>query len=275
MPSTFALCQSLICCDLCLCLFLFVQVKSVKGPPNRAHILLSALNDLMNSLFNNPVDANLICAVKLLKVSNLNYICSQICIESFPGSSIVQGDNDNVFLNLQLTGSVLDDTWKESGTSHMEKLIQRIETILLDANCSRCVLYMNMVLCVRLLLKAQVQGNFRFKFNQLFTLKSLKHAEEFRVKPSYMTWLKCSDMSIFLLRDVRQMLLKLVELRSSDWGRVRVAAAASNATPDNDPNYFMVSVNLSIPPICLFFLNSTMFTVSVFVCHGFVFLLSE
>lgn len=36
------------------------------------------------------------------------------------------------------------------------------------------------------------------------------------------------------------MLLKLVELRSSDWGRVHAAAAASNATPDNDPNYFMV-----------------------------------
>lgn len=53
-------------------------------------------------------------------------------------------------------------------------------------------------------------------------------------------------MSIFLLRDVRQMLLKLVELRSSDWGRVRSAAAASNATPDNDPNYFMVSVSSTI-----------------------------
>lgn len=55
-------------------LFLFVyfhpQVKSGKGPPNRADILLSALNDLMNTLFNNPVDKNLICAVKLLKVSN-------------------------------------------------------------------------------------------------------------------------------------------------------------------------------------------------------------
>lgn len=38
------------------------------------------------------------------------------------------------------------------------------------------------------------------------------------------------------------MLLKLVELRSSDWGRVRDAVAASNATPDNDPNYFMVRV---------------------------------
>lgn len=35
------------------------------------------------------------------------------------------------------------------------------------------------------------------------------------------------------------MLLKLVELRSSDWGRVH-ASAASNATPENDPNYFMV-----------------------------------
>ncbi|KAM8760288.1 polyadenylate-binding protein-interacting protein 1 [Acanthopagrus schlegelii] len=123
-------------------LYLNLEVKSAKGHPNRADILLQALNDLMNSLFNNPVDANLICAVKLLK----------------------------------LTGSVLDDAWKESGKPHMEKLIQRIETILLDATCSR---------------------------------------------------------------DVRQMLLKLVELRSSDWGRVRAAAAASNATPDNDPNYFM------------------------------------
>lgn len=57
---------------------------------------------------------------------------------------------------------------------------------------------------------------------------------------------------IFLLRDVRQMLLKLVELRSSDWGRVRAPPAASNATPDNDPNYFMVSVNCTIPSIFLF-----------------------
>lgn len=60
-------------------------------------------------------------------------------------------------------------------------------------------------------------------------------------------------MSVFVLRDVRQMLLKLVELRSSDWGRVRAASAASNATPDNDPNYFMVSVNWTILPISLFF----------------------
>uniref|UniRef100_A0A1A7YLD9 Polyadenylate-binding protein-interacting protein 1 n=1 Tax=Iconisemion striatum TaxID=60296 RepID=A0A1A7YLD9_9TELE len=123
-------------------LYLHLEIKSSKGPPNRADILLTALKDLLDSLLSAPVDTNLICAVKLLK----------------------------------LTGSVLDDAWKKGGKPHMDKLIQRIETILLDATCSR---------------------------------------------------------------DVRQMLLKLVELRSSDWGRVCVAAAASNATPDNDPNYFM------------------------------------
>ncbi|KAM6930521.1 polyadenylate-binding protein-interacting protein 1 [Xenentodon cancila] len=123
-------------------LYLHLEIKSLKGPPNRADILLSALKDLLNSLFSNPVDSNLICAVKLLK----------------------------------LTGSVLDDAWKQSGKAHMEELIRRIETILLDATCSR---------------------------------------------------------------DVRQMLLKLVELRSSDWGRVGAAAAACSATPDTDPNYFM------------------------------------
>lgn len=123
-------------------LYLNLEIKSGKGPSSRAHILLDALYELMKSLFSSPTDANLICAVKLLK----------------------------------LTGSVLDDAWKEKGISHMEDLIRRIENILLDATCSR---------------------------------------------------------------DVRQMLLKLVELRSSDWGRVRAAAAASNATPDNDPNYFM------------------------------------
>ncbi|KAM4616876.1 polyadenylate-binding protein-interacting protein 1 isoform 1-T1 [Polymixia lowei] len=122
--------------------YLNLEVKSGKGTPNRANILLAALKELLNSLFSNPVDANLICAVKLLK----------------------------------LTGSVLEDAWKESGKSDMEELIHRIEAVVLDASCSR---------------------------------------------------------------DVKQMLLKLVELRSSDWGRVHGAAAASNATPDNDPNYFM------------------------------------
>lgn len=40
---------------------------------------------------------------------------------------------------LQLTGSVLDDAWKERKQDYMEELIQRIENILLDATCSRCV----------------------------------------------------------------------------------------------------------------------------------------
>ncbi|XP_061672734.1 polyadenylate-binding protein-interacting protein 1 [Syngnathoides biaculeatus] len=122
-------------------LYLHLEIKSAKGALSRAHILLHALKDLLNTLLSSPVDANIICAVKLLK----------------------------------LTGSALDDAWKERGNPFMEELIQRIETIVLDATCSR---------------------------------------------------------------DVRQMLLKLVELRSSDWGRV-CAAAASNATPDNDPNYYM------------------------------------
>ncbi|XP_051923196.1 polyadenylate-binding protein-interacting protein 1 isoform X1 [Hippocampus zosterae] len=122
-------------------LYLHLEIKSGKGALNRAHVLLFALKDLLNTLLSSPVDANIICAVKLLK----------------------------------LTGSALDDAWKERGNPFMEELIQRIETIVLDATCSR---------------------------------------------------------------DVRQMLLKLVELRSSDWGRV-CATAASNATPDNDPNYFM------------------------------------
>ena len=47
----------------------FVQVKSHTGPPNRAEILLGALRDLLDCLFSNPDDSNLICAVKLLKVT--------------------------------------------------------------------------------------------------------------------------------------------------------------------------------------------------------------
>ncbi|KAK2845957.1 hypothetical protein Q7C36_010811 [Tachysurus vachellii] len=123
-------------------LYLNLEVKSVKGTMSRAEILLAALKDLMDTLFSQPKDRNLICAVKLLK----------------------------------LTGSVLEDAWKQSGKSHMDELVQKIEEILLDAQCSR---------------------------------------------------------------DVRQMLLKLVELRSSNWGRVYAAAAHSDATPDNDPNYYM------------------------------------
>lgn len=32
----------------------------------------------------------------------------------------------------------------------------------------------------------------------------------------------------------------LLELRSSNWGRVCSGNATEEATPDNDPNYFMV-----------------------------------
>uniref|UniRef100_U3KMZ1 Polyadenylate-binding protein-interacting protein 1 n=1 Tax=Oryctolagus cuniculus TaxID=9986 RepID=U3KMZ1_RABIT len=101
------------------------------------------LRELLNALFSNPVDENLICAVKLLK----------------------------------LTGSVLEDAWKEKGKTDMEELIQRIENVVLDANCSR---------------------------------------------------------------DVKQMLLKLVELRSSNRGRVHAISTYREATPENDPNYFML-----------------------------------
>lgn len=47
-------------------------------------------------------------------------------------------------------------------------------------------------------------------------------------------------------RHVGQMLQNLLELRSSNWGRVQGAAAACEATPENDPNYFMVSARLAM-----------------------------
>uniref|UniRef100_A0A8C0EU05 MIF4G domain-containing protein n=1 Tax=Bubo bubo TaxID=30461 RepID=A0A8C0EU05_BUBBB len=47
----------------------------------------------------------------------------------------------------------------------------------------------------------------------------------------------CSASLYF--RDVKHMLLKLVELRSSNWGRVHGTSPRTEATPENDPNYFM------------------------------------
>ncbi|KAM8985088.1 polyadenylate-binding protein-interacting protein 1 isoform 2-T5 [Ara ararauna] len=123
-------------------LYLNLEIKGTKGQVMRAEILQEGLRELLNALLSNPVDSNLICAVKLLK----------------------------------LTGSVLEDAWKEKGKSDMEDIIQRIENVVLDANCSR---------------------------------------------------------------DVKHMLLKLVELRSSNWGRVHGSSAHTEATPENDPNYFM------------------------------------
>lgn len=98
----------------------------------------------------------------------------------------------------------------------MDELIQRIETILLDAKCSRW------------------GSNIYLSLFYTFEI-----------------WHEFFYVSHF--RDVRQMLLKLVELRSSDWGRVREAVAASNATPDTDPNYFMVRVGRAahaLLPVC-------------------------
>ncbi|XP_075039884.1 polyadenylate-binding protein-interacting protein 1 isoform X2 [Mixophyes fleayi] len=123
-------------------LYLNLEIKGAKGQVTRAQILQSGLKELLDALFSNPVDDNVICAVKLLK----------------------------------LTGSVLEDAWKEKGIYYMEEVIQRMKNVVLDAECSR---------------------------------------------------------------DVKQMLLKLVELRSSNWGRVHSASTFSEATPDNDPNYFM------------------------------------
>ncbi|XP_054571253.1 polyadenylate-binding protein-interacting protein 1 isoform X2 [Eptesicus fuscus] len=125
-------------------LYLKLEIKGTNGQVTRADILQAGLRELLNALFSNPVDDNLICAVKLLK----------------------------------LTGSVLEDAWKEKGKTDMEEVIQRIENVVLDAHCSR---------------------------------------------------------------DVKQMLLKLVELRSSNWGRVHVTSTYREATPENDPNYFMIT----------------------------------
>ncbi|KAM3937927.1 polyadenylate-binding protein-interacting protein 1 [Leptodactylus fuscus] len=123
-------------------LYLNLEIKGAKGQVTRAEILQSGLKELLDALFSNPLDDNLICAVKLLK----------------------------------LTGSVLEDAWKEKGISYMDEVIQRMKNVVLDVDRSR---------------------------------------------------------------DVRQMLLKLVELRSSNWGRVYSTWTFKEATPENDPNYFM------------------------------------
>ncbi|XP_070213562.1 polyadenylate-binding protein-interacting protein 1 isoform X2 [Bos mutus] len=84
-------------------LYLNLEIKGTNGQVTRADILQTGLRELLNALFSNPMDDNLICAVKLLK----------------------------------LTGSVLEDAWKEKGKTDMEEIIQRIENVVLDANCSR------------------------------------------------------------------------------------------------------------------------------------------
>ncbi|KAI5086563.1 polyadenylate-binding protein-interacting protein 1 [Silurus meridionalis] len=53
---------------------LLQKVKSVKGTMSRAEILLTALKDLMDTLFSLPKDRNLICTVKLLKTSVFHWL---------------------------------------------------------------------------------------------------------------------------------------------------------------------------------------------------------
>ncbi|XP_070251918.1 polyadenylate-binding protein-interacting protein 1-like [Myotis yumanensis] len=112
----------------------------IEGANTEARV--AALRGLLDVLLSHPVDDNLICAVKLLK----------------------------------LTGPALEDAWKAQGKMDMEDVIQRIENVALDVPCSV---------------------------------------------------------------DVKQMLLKLVELRSSNWGRVPVTSASRKAAPENDPNCFV------------------------------------
>uniref|UniRef100_A0A8B9NF76 Polyadenylate-binding protein-interacting protein 1 n=1 Tax=Accipiter nisus TaxID=211598 RepID=A0A8B9NF76_9AVES len=49
-------------------LYLNLEIKGTKGQVTRAEILQEGIRQLLNALFSNPVDNNLMCAVKLLKV---------------------------------------------------------------------------------------------------------------------------------------------------------------------------------------------------------------
>ncbi|KFV12360.1 Polyadenylate-binding protein-interacting protein 1 [Pterocles gutturalis] len=107
-------------------LYLNLEIKGTKVPVMRAEILQEGLRELLNTLFSNPVDSNLICAVKLLK----------------------------------LTGSVLEDAWKEKGKNDMEEVIQRIENVVLDANCSRASMFTETIVTISVY-------TFRSEFNSI------------------------------------------------------------------------------------------------------------
>uniref|UniRef100_G1PNQ0 Polyadenylate-binding protein-interacting protein 1 n=1 Tax=Myotis lucifugus TaxID=59463 RepID=G1PNQ0_MYOLU len=117
----------------------FYLPLEIEGANGQAHTGL--FRGLLDALLSHPVDDNLICAVKFLK----------------------------------LTGPALEDAWKAQGKTDMDDVIQGIENVALDAPCSV---------------------------------------------------------------DMRLMLLKLVELRSSNWGRVPVTSARE-AAPEIDPNCFV------------------------------------
>lgn len=50
-------------------LYLNLEIKGASGQGTRADILQVHLQDLLNALFSNPMDDNLICVVKLLKLA--------------------------------------------------------------------------------------------------------------------------------------------------------------------------------------------------------------
>lgn len=54
------------------------KIKGTNGQVTRADILQVGLRELLNALFSNPMDDNLICAVKLLKVG-FTYFLSLKC----------------------------------------------------------------------------------------------------------------------------------------------------------------------------------------------------
>ncbi|XP_070253697.1 uncharacterized protein [Myotis yumanensis] len=118
----------------------FILPLEIEGANTEARVAF--LQGFLDVLLSHPVDDNLICAVKLLK----------------------------------LTGPALEDAWKRQGKTDMEDVIQGIAKVSLDAPCSV---------------------------------------------------------------DVRLMLLKLVELRLSNWGRVPVTSTSREAAPENDPNCFV------------------------------------
>nr|KAF6291928.1 tripartite motif containing 38 [Myotis myotis] len=108
--------------------YLPLEIEGAHGKAQTAF-----LRGLLDALLSHPVDDNLICAVKLLK----------------------------------LTGPALEDAWKGKGRTDMDEVIQRIGNVALEAPCSV---------------------------------------------------------------DVRLMLLKLVKLRSSNWGKVPVTSASERSS---------------------------------------------
>ncbi|XP_070253700.1 E3 ubiquitin-protein ligase TRIM38-like [Myotis yumanensis] len=114
-------------------LYLRLKIKGENRQVLRSGVIHVLLRGLLDALLSHPVDDNLICAGKFLK----------------------------------LTGPALEDAWKAQGTRDMDEVIQRMKDITLHSPCGV---------------------------------------------------------------GVRQMLLKLVELRSRNWGRVPVTSASKRSS---------------------------------------------